>query len=181
MRASEMLLILTNSRDSTADYLGSVLMRNRVQFLRFDTDLATSNNLVSYSKAVPRLKFGGAWLRPDEFKNVLYRRPETLKGELHDRSPETRFLLDEWSEALEGFFAHISKSRWMNHPSSNVMASHKMEQLSLARSVGMLVPDSLVTQDAGELREFFTRHNRMVVVKPLRAVTSSVRRTKPTR
>ena len=81
--------------------------------------------------------------------------------------PEGAFVLDEWTEALEGFFAHVPNSRWMNHPASNAAASRKVEQLTTARALGFLVPDTLVTQDADSLRRFHARHGGKIVVKPL--------------
>ncbi|MEJ1729693.1 hypothetical protein SMA90_25505, partial [Escherichia coli] len=63
--------------------------------------------------------------------------PERLKDARFDSSPEGRYLLNEWAEALEGFFAHIPRPRWMNHPAANAQASHKLEQLTTAQSLGL--------------------------------------------
>ena len=55
----------------------------------------------------------------------------------------------------------------MNHPSSNVLASHKLHQLSTATLLGLSVPDTLVTQDAAHVREFFTLHAGAIIAKPM--------------
>src|SRR5579875_4076460 len=162
-----MLLILTNSQDATADYLVSILHREGVRFLRFDTDTCISKSSFSYDGRRPLLCFDSEWYQPDDFTNVWYRRPERLKCEQFDGSSEGKLILDEWAEALEGFFAHIPLAKWMNHPSCNVAASHKIEQLCRAPSLGFLVPDTLVTQDAGKLRSFYARHSGRVIVKPM--------------
>ncbi len=162
-----MLLILTNSKDATADYLVSVLSREGVRFIRFDTDSALASTRFKFEQGQALLQFDGAWFRPDDFTNVWYRRPERLKHEKLDASPEGKLILDEWAEALEGFFSHIPLQRWMNPPSCNVAASHKIEQLTRAKSLGFLVPDTLVTQDADALRSFFARHHGRVIVKPM--------------
>jgi hypothetical protein len=162
-----MLLIITNSLDATADYLVSVLDRHGVGFLRFDTDSCISRSKFSYEDGQPLLRFADKLYRPDDLTNVWYRRPERLKQEGIDESPEGKLVLDEWAEALEGFFAHIPLASWMNHPSCNVAASHKIEQLTRAPSLGFLVPDTLVTQDAEALRRFYARHNGQVIVKPM--------------
>jgi hypothetical protein len=164
-----MLLILTNTQDATSDYLVSVLNRKGVDFLRFDTDSCLDRIKFKCEQSHPLLQFDGRWYQPNDFKNVWYRRPERLKHEQLDGSPEGKLILEEWAEALEGFFAHVPLARWMNHPSCNVLASHKIEQLTRAKSLGFLVPDTLVTQDAGELRRFFARHNEQVIVKPMAA------------
>lgn len=162
-----MLLIVTNSQDATADYLASVLQARDVEFFRFDTDTCLSKTSLSFVAGKPLLLHDGTPFSPRNFTDVWYRRPERLKHKAIAHSPEGKFTLDEWSEALEGFFAHIPKSCWMNHPSANAAASHKLEQLTSARGLGFLLPDTLVTQDANELRDFYARHQGKIITKPL--------------
>lgn len=162
-----MLLILTNSQDATADYLASVLKERGVRFLRFNTDMSVSELTLHCDDRGPRVHLSGEWWAPDAFTNVWYRRPERLRQKAFDDSPEGHFILDEWSEALEGFFAHIPQSRWMNHPSCNASASHKIEQLTTARATGLCVPNTLITQDPTQARDFFAANGGRVVVKPM--------------
>ncbi len=162
-----MLLILTNSNDATADYLESELRKHGVAFLRFDTDLSLRVTRVSYREGIPLLCIQGISYNPECFSNVWYRRPEQLKHEALDSSPEGKFIYGEWAEALEGFLAHIPKAKWMNHPASNVGASHKLEQLTTAKRLGFTVPRTLVTQDADELLAFFSEHKGEIIVKPM--------------
>lgn len=78
-----------------------------------------------------------------------------------------RFLSNEWSEAFEGFFSQIPLRKWMNHPSRNSLSSSKLNQLVVAKRLGILIPDTLVTRSAAELREFFLRNDGKVVTKPM--------------
>lgn len=162
-----MLLILSNSQDATADYLAGVLGRRGVEFVRFDTDTALAGLTLDYDGGQPVLRMGGTDYRPADFSNVWYRRPERLKHPVIDDSPEGKFALEEWAEALEGFLAHIDESRWVNYPARNVRASHKLEQLSRARGAGLSVPDTLVTQDPDRLRAFSARHGGRIIAKPM--------------
>jgi glutathione synthase/RimK-type ligase-like ATP-grasp enzyme len=162
-----MLLILSNSEDVTADYLGSVLALSGAEFLRLDTDTVLQRAAFAYEASGPLVRVDGVWYPPSCFSNVWYRRPERLKHPQIDNTPEGRFVLEEWSEALEGFLALIEEPKWVNHPSRNVRASHKLEQLTRATSLGLTVPDTLVTQDPDRLREFFARHAGQVIVKPM--------------
>jgi hypothetical protein len=162
-----MLLVLTNSDDATADHLISVLNRHVCDLVRFDTDTLVAKALLSYQPGRPRLCFGGRWYKPSDFQHVWYRRPERLKSDRVGDSPETKYVLDEWAEALESFLAHIPKWKWMNHPASNALASHKLEQLTTARALGFQIPDTVVSQDQDVLRAFFERHQGAVVVKPM--------------
>ena len=162
-----MLLILTNSKDETADYLTKRLEVEGVCCLRFDTDHSLSEMRFIYENGSPVLQLDRKPYQPSCFTNVWYRRPERLQVDLLDGTPERRFVYGEWVEALEGFFGHIPHEKWMNHPSRNVGASHKIEQLTTARAHGFRVPDTLVTQDERKLRAFFSKHFGRVIVKPL--------------
>lgn len=162
-----MLLIITNSRDATADYLVQRLHKAGVRVVRFNTDRSLENARLQYDLSGPRLHLYGAWYGHTDFSNVWYRRPERLILPGESDSPESRFILDEWSEALEGFFAHIPRARWMNHPVAEAAASQKLEQLSRACSLGFTIPDTLVTQEPEELRNFFRRHTGRLIAKPM--------------
>jgi len=162
-----MLLVLTNSQDATADYLVSVLHRNAVKLLRFDTDTCLPHTTVTFQARRPLLCNNGAFFEPESFTNVWYRRPQRLKYKELSETPEGTFTLDEWAEAFEGFFAQIPMTKWVNHPSKNVAASHKIEQLTTAHNLGLLIPETLVTQDANKLREFYAIHGGRIITKPM--------------
>ena len=162
-----MLLILTNSQDVTADYLVSVLDRASVPLIRLNTDTLITQTFISYRPGEPIISLDGVSYPPSDVQNVWYRRPQPLRSNQFDDSSDSHYILNEWAEGIEGFLAHIPKMRWMNHPSSNALASHKLEQLTTARSLGFQLPDSLVTQDESILREFFRQNDGQIVVKPM--------------
>ncbi len=160
-----MILVITSSDDATADYLLERLRARRLAVVRLDTDVALLNRIsIDYSNGKPTLNVLGRRLSPEEITHVWFRRPRPL---LAATSPEEAHLAAEWSEALEGFLAHIPIAKWVNHPSRNALAGHKMEQLTRARGMGFEVPATLVTTSPDELRTFWTECNRRVVVKPL--------------
>ncbi len=162
-----MLIILTNSTDATADYVVSQLITKGVPFVRLDTDSLLQRVEFVYSPGKPLIRVGSDTIQPAQVSTVWYRRPERLISDSIPDSPEGKCVLDEWSEALEGFFAHIPACRWINPPAANALASRKLEQLTRAKELGFAIPDTLVTQDASALREFFVRQHGEVIVKPL--------------
>lgn len=162
-----MLLILTNSQDATADYLVPILADAGIPLKRLNTDTLLTDTSIVFRPGKPVLMTELDELTPPDVHNIWYRRPEQLKDARFADSPEGRYAIDEWSEAIEGFLAHVPMRRWMNHPSANASASHKLEQLTTAKSLGFNIPDTLVTKDAAEAREFFERHDGQVVVKPM--------------
>ena len=162
-----MLLILTNGADATVDYLLPRLAEASIPFVRFDTNTALEQVAFSFTPCNPLLRFESKWYSPYDFSNVWYRRPERLLSSQIPDTPEGKCVLGEWSESLEGFFAHIPRIRWMNFPAANALASRKLEQLSNAQQFGLTIPDTIVTQDSEALRAFFSKHNGEVIVKPL--------------
>jgi hypothetical protein len=162
-----MLLVLTNSNDSTADYLLSKVSDAGIPHLRLDTDRMLSDTRVAFTPGHARLCFDGIWYEPHSFSHVWYRRPEAIRSAAIPDSPEGRCALDEWSHAIEGVLAHVPFARWMNHPAANAAASRKLEQLTTALRNGLSIPDTLVTQCADAVREFAAKHGGLVVAKPL--------------
>lgn len=162
-----MLLILTNSQDATADYLIPVLQEAGISHFRLDTDTLIARSSASFRPRQPLLVVAGTPIQPDQITHIWYRRPEALKDERFNNCPEGRFALSEWSEAVEGVLSHVQRERWMNHPSSNASASHKLEQLTTALSLGFTIPDTLLTQDADDARAFYHQHDGQVIVKPM--------------
>lgn len=162
-----MLLVLTSSGDVTADYLAAKLATSAVPFARLDTDTCAATTRVSYDNDGPRLLFDGFTLRPADIHTVWFRRPKEIRVDIDGDETERVHVANEWGEAIEGFLAHVPVERWMNHPTRNVLASHKLEQLTRARSAGLVVPPTLVTQEREALDRFWTAHDGRVVAKPL--------------
>lgn len=163
-----MLLVITKSRDVTADYLCGRLAEHAIEFRRLDTDGCLERISLSYSISTPILRYGTEEWAAGDFTNVWFRRPLPLTLGIEMEDAERAHTLAEWSEALEGFLGHIPLEAWMNHPSLNVRASHKMEQLSRAAKFGLVVPPTIVSQDAEWVRSFFWDEcDGRMIVKPL--------------
>lgn len=162
-----MLLVLTNSRDATADYLCRQLDGKRLSYTRLDTDTLSASIRVSYLGGRPRLQLESAILQPSEITNIWFRRPHSIEVAADSDSARNQHARAEWAEAMEGFLAHVPIKLWMNHPSSNTLASHKLEQLSRACNYGLRIPKTLLTQDPEELCDFYASLEGKVIAKPL--------------
>ncbi len=162
-----MLFILTNSDDATASFLVTVLKSKDVPFIRFDTDVILQKVAFEYRGGIPILTLEGVSYQPEQIRHIWYRRPEGLKHEKFDSSPESKYTQAEWTEFIENFFAHIPTQRWVNHPSNNAAASRKLEQLTTASRIGLKIPQTLATQDPHTLRAFYREHKGRVIAKPL--------------
>lgn len=162
-----MLLILTASHDVTATYLAEKLAMAGVPFLRLDTDTVARDGAVAYRDGEATLRLNGRTVSAGDITTVWLRRPREIAIDIDGDAAERVHVANEWAEAIEGFLAHIPRERWMNHPTANVRASHKLEQLTRARDAGFRVPATLVTQSREELDCFWRAHEERIIVKPI--------------
>ena len=162
-----MLLVLTHRGDSTADYLCNRLAKAEISYLRLDSETITEEIQLDYRSNRVEMHIKGRSYQPDSFDNLWFRRPGRLLATVGRDEAEKNNIVAEWSEALEGFIAHIPAQKWMNHPAFNVQASHKLEQLSRAEHMGLKIPKTLVTQFPHALQQFWDECQGRLIVKPL--------------
>ncbi len=82
-----------------------------------------------------------------------------------------RDVIDRDSEsALAGCLMTCFDGVWISDPAATIRAGNKLIQLELARTVGLRVPETLVTQSRGEVTDFLDAHGGRVVVKSLRGL-----------
>lgn len=161
------VLLLTNSGDVTSDHLESCLAAQTVPYCRYNTDGDLEDTLFSYHNNYPQLRWGKHEIGPADVSAVIYRRPKPFRPVPSDDEFRDKHTADEWAEAWEGFLAHIEPERWINHPSRNFLASHKIDQLTRAHALGLAVPPSLVTNRPDEAQKFLNEQAAQVIVKPL--------------
>lgn len=161
-----MLLILTSTEDQTADYLCGRLDETSVQYIRLDTERYQCDPRVRFSPGEADLEYEGRLLRASDVSHLWFRRPRRLRISRSADDAENAHLAGEAAEALEGFLAHITREKWMNHPAFNSMASHKMEQLSRASRMGLRIPRSLVSVESLEV-DAFRGKTSSLIAKPL--------------
>lgn len=160
-------LILTNSSDATSDYLYRRLIDGGVRCCRFDTDTALDTLRVSCRHGDELWHWDGGRVGRGTLSAVILRRPKPLTSRIAGDPFQLRHAAGEWSECIEGLLAGLPPDRWINHPACNASASHKIEQLRHAQQVGLRVPDWIVTTEPADAREFTSRHDYDVIVKPL--------------
>lgn len=160
-----MLLIVTERGDLTADWLIRELERRELPFVRFNTEDYPTSVRLSWRRE-------GASIRLDKdyplqaFEAVWYRRPTAPR--LPEGFPEEAraWATRESAEALLGTWRTLD-ALWVNHPDRNRLAESKPEQVRTASALGFEVPATLVTNDAGECRQFLSEQEGGVVCKPL--------------
>jgi len=78
------------------------------------------------------------------------------------------FARHELHSLLFGSLEQVPHPHWMNHPTALKMADLKLHQLSVAQRIGLDVPETIVSNNCVQLREFWeTHHDCGVVTKAI--------------
>jgi glutathione synthase/RimK-type ligase-like ATP-grasp enzyme len=163
-----MIVVISNSLDVTADYFCGKLEQSRIEYVRIDSDVFIGHTQLSYKADQFTLRLDSCELRPELIQSIWYRRPKALKFPqgLWEAGEETHSV-HEWTAALEGFLSHVPEHLWINHPRNNAAALLKIDQLTRAQRLGLVVPKTLVSQSFDEVVEFARGCETGVIVKPI--------------
>ncbi|TQS42447.1 ATP-grasp ribosomal peptide maturase [Cryptosporangium phraense] len=159
------VLILTERLDPTADLVVTALRSRGVGVFRVDTaefplDLTVTARLEESWRT--ELRSASRSVRLEDVSGAYYRRPSSFV--FPPMSPADR----QWAElearvGLGGLLATVPN--WLNHPSRIGYAEYKPVQLATARTAGLAVPRTLITNDP-DAAERFARSVGPVVYKP---------------
>jgi hypothetical protein len=150
------ILIATNARDLTADFVVLALERRQVPFVRINTESLPSGRIMFDPCLGERgwtIELGKRSIRFFDVLAGYWRRPEP-PGPLPEVSVASQaYCAEEWSAVLTSALRSIGH-RWLNPPLSISQAENKPKQLAIAVALGLDVPETLVTNDFTKAREF---------------------------
>ena len=167
-----MILIVTNKRDYTADYLISELNRQRIKFARFNTEDFPEKTILSFKLAADSvsgyLEINSEKINLVNITSIWYRRP--TKSELSNLAfDETSndFAVNESWECLQGLW-RVLDCFWVSNPDKLYRAEFKPLQIKLAANLGFVVPTTLITNSPDNAKFFYDRHSKSIIYKPLK-------------
>jgi len=138
------ILILTSTWDFHSDLLVKAADSRGIRCLRWNTDHERESAEVDSRPPHDILLANGREeIRASELDTVFIRRP-TRACTAAERNWRSEVRDDEW-QALEQAVVLLSDARVVNPPASSVAARNKLLQLSLARSCGLNVPETMVS------------------------------------
>lgn len=92
---------------------------------------------------------------PSEVAAAWYRRPVYYGLDGTKTNDVGKFASSSvYTELYKGIYSGIPDARWLNAPSSMHRAENKLGQLMMAQSLGLTIPDTLVTNKWQLLNEF---------------------------
>ncbi|MSP03421.1 MAG: hypothetical protein EXR07_20625 [Acetobacteraceae bacterium] len=168
------VLIVTRKFDPHADQVIGDLQRRGAPFFRLNTDDFHTDYRVTADGADGSFTFDDQWGRslrfPNETRSVWYRKPidpaaPPSVGDIAARA----VILQETREFLT-YLSTGTRIPWINNPHANIAAAREFPQIGLARSLGLRVPRTLVTNDPAQARAFHDALDGRLLCKSMKAV-----------
>lgn len=161
------VILITNKRDITSDFIVRELKKRGRKFVRLNTEELSRSQFV-FKPLVGQflLKIGETTIRSEDIKAAYFRRPgiPEVDGNVTD-SAKRHYALVEWNSLLKSLYLFIG-DRWFSHPQEIAIAEDKPLQLTLARQLGFEIPDTVITNNFEEARAFV--RSGPTVGKPLK-------------
>ena len=160
-----LVLLLTNRRDLTTDYLVRELGKRQLSFIRLNTDsLADQYFVLDPVHQEIEIKGQSLHFRIEDVSVAYFRRP-SIPFPDPSIGAYRNYVWTEWNTFLKALCAIVG-DRWFNHPNSIMLAENKVRQLGLADQIGFSVPETIVTNDLSAVKEL--QMNFTLVAKPLK-------------
>lgn len=182
-----MILILSRPDDLSTDVVCDWISALGGRYLRInEADLRTPNvpfALRRTENGASSIYFGSDALLydPDEVNVVWYRKWYycsdfeeyfTLTENKVWASTLVDHMLREDAALGDAFFDTLADKHWLDNP-VDIRRARKQKQLDLASKVGLLVPDTLITNSREEARRFLAEKGR-IISKPLSEIVRYV-------
>ncbi|MBL7811546.1 MAG: MvdD family ATP-grasp ribosomal peptide maturase [Bacteroidetes bacterium] len=165
----KILIITHTAENDCVDVVTQILNGQNTQVVRFNTDLYPISTHISskYQKGKFRffLSTDGTTHDISEFYAIWYRRLRLGENLNHYMKPA--FIKPTIDESLTAFWGALDScdtfilDTYMKHR----IAANKMKQLTVAQSLGMQIPNTLVTNDNSQLKRFFKNQKGEIIMK----------------
>ncbi len=145
-----MMLLVSNERDITTDYVVLELQRRGLPYFRLNSE-RLSDGLVRCEWQLGRpvwwISLGDRQLTTSQIGAAYFRRPGAplVRSGVSDQA-ERRYSGEEWIAVLRSVYGALN-DRWLNAPANIIRAEDKALQLAVASEVGLRIPPTTITND----------------------------------
>jgi glutathione synthase/RimK-type ligase-like ATP-grasp enzyme len=172
------ILLVTTKADLAADSVVLKLSNYGANFYRINTEdiplsvTSTFQINSSYEEEWYWNTRSGKVVRLSDVDCVWFRRHRLPMMPAEMSEAHAEYCLRESDWFLKGLLYSRDRQKkaiaWMSHPLNIQQAESKIYQLSLAKSLGLNVPDTLISNDPRVVRDFFHQKRGNIIAKPLR-------------
>ena len=163
------VLVITNKEDVTVDFVIDKLKKHSISYYRFNTEDIGSviSILFDGSSYFLKDKNKNTDVEIDEFDSIYFMRPK-LPQPINNLTPgEQYFYSTEITTYLEGLYRSLSEKYWLNSVFDIRMLENKPYQISMAKGLGLNVPELCISNDFDRCREFVIERGQCIF-KPLK-------------
>jgi glutathione synthase/RimK-type ligase-like ATP-grasp enzyme len=153
-----LILIVTHSKDVTADFVIRHLLARGLAYLRLDTDKLGRPECCFGFGGEAELHLAGRVVRQSDITAIWARRfavPDVL-GEVEPAFAD--FARRELAVAMDSFLEVGAGILQINSSQADRLAGNRLIQSHRARGAGFATPETLVTQDVAAARNFLDAH-----------------------
>ncbi len=170
------ILIITRQEDRHADIITDKLQERKVSVFRINTDKDNPQNVtisINGEEGVCALFNDLEIDRCIDLQiihSVWFRKPTSPRN-VHDvNTPRqiSKYIDNETKEWMKSLCCVLENAFWVNNPLNLQKANRKISQLIMARSLGMRIPDTLISDDPKQIKKFFSKHSGSIVAKTFR-------------
>lgn len=154
-----MILIITHKEDYTSDFIINKLNQRKIEYKRLNCE-DIIHNIFSVDKNLNFKIYGET-----NFSSVWFRRTKLPELESQNLNQKI-YLLNEYEALLKNLFCTI-QANWISDPFSIYHAENKLYQLKIAKEIGFKIPNTLVTNSKDDLKAFYIKNAKNVIIKPL--------------
>jgi len=170
MTQQKVILVIATSFDPHADEIIQALGERAVDSFRlnYDTFLSDYDSKWDSNSLSYRLQdiVGRTVAVPDDVVSVYYRPCEDVMPHPELMSSEAKGFSSKEGEAFLRSIMASPGIKWVSSPHAIERARAKLPQLHLAKSLGLIIPRTLVTNQKSEAYEFAKSFGFNVVTKP---------------
>lgn len=163
-----MILLVTNRRDITTDYVVAELQRRQLPYFRLNTEQLPKAlcSMSPFPRQAWSVEIDGKRISGDQIKAAYFRRPGApFIPEAVSDAGERAYVSAEWSSFLKSLYTRL-EGVWLNSPTDIWLAEDKPKQLLLAHEIGFNVPLTTITNDIDSVKNVVLRAPS--IGKPLR-------------
>lgn len=158
-----MILLVTNKRDITTDYIVRELRKRHLRYYRLNTEsLADYECSIGY-ESKDDWRIGN--ITGPQVSSAYFRRPAPPEYTNSNIESENDYIASEWLAFLKSIYARL-EGKWFNSPVKIALAEDKPKQLLLANESGFKVPPGLITNVANDIIQKTV--NEGLIIKPVR-------------
>lgn len=163
-----MILLVTNRRDITMDYVVAELKHREIPYCRLNTELLPQSicTMSGKDRRSWSVCIDGREIRGDEVTAAYFRRPGApMASDSVKDLGEKRYIESEWGSFLKSLYMRLD-GIWLSGPTQIFLAEDKPRQLIIAHELGFEIPEVTITNDWASVRQITCQFQ--AIGKPLR-------------